>query len=225
LRKASTGGRICAVGWSIRVEELPIETSDYSMSADLPGEPNRRIGERHLTLFRVASIVADDRRELCLVKNISAGGALIRAYCSLEPEAEVQVELKEGQPIAGKVNWVRSSDVGITFDEPVDVVELLKVTSDGLRPRMPRIEVNGVGFVREGAVLHRALLQNISQGGVSVESGNPLTVGADVTVSIPGLASQGAVVTWNDGSRYGIRFNSVIPLAELVEWLHSRQGA
>ncbi|MGI8705758.1 MAG: PilZ domain-containing protein [Sphingomicrobium sp.] len=207
------------------MEELPIEATVYSMSADLPRESDPRTGERHLTLFRVASIVTGERRELCLVKNISTGGALIRAYCSLEPETEVQVELKEGQPLAGNVTWVRGSDAGITFDEPVDVVELLKATSDGLRPRMPRIEVSCVGFVREEAILHRALLHNISQGGVSVEPANPLTVGADVTVSLPGLAPQGGVVSWNDGSRYGIRFNSVIPLAGLVEWLHSRQGA
>ncbi len=90
---------------------------------------------------------------------------------------------------------------------------------------MPRIEVSCAGFVREGAILHRALLHNISQGGVSVETPNPLTVGGDVTVSLPGLAPQSAVVRWNDGLRYGITFNNVIPLAGLVEWLHSRQGA
>lgn len=206
------------------MEELPIETTVYSMSADMPRESSRRTDERHLTLFRVASIIAGDRRELCLVKNISAGGALIRAYCALEPEAPVQVELKEGQPLTGNVTWARGSDAGITFDEPVDVVELLKVTSDGPRPRMPRIEVSCAGFVREGATLHRALLHNISQGGVSVETAKPLTSGADVTVSLPGLAPHGGVVRWKDGLRYGITFNSVIPLAALVEWLHSRQG-
>lgn len=207
------------------MEELPIETTVYSMSADPPRESNRRTGERHLTLFRVGSIVVGDRRELCLVKNISAGGALIRAYCALEPETPVQVELKERQPLAGRVTWIRGSDAGIAFDEQVDVVELLRVTSDGPRPRMPRIEVSCVGFVREGAILHRALLHNISQGGVSVETANPLTVGGDVTVSLPGLAPQGAVVRWNDGSRYGVTFNSVLPLAGLVEWLHARQVA
>lgn len=207
------------------MEELPIETTVYSMSADPPRESDQRTGERHLTLFRVGSIVVGDRRELCLVKNISAGGALIRAYCPLEPETPVQVELKERQPLAGRVTWIQGSDAGIAFDEQVDVVELLRVTSDGPRPRMPRIEVSCVGFVREGAILHRALLHNISQGGVSVETANPLTVGADVTVSLPGLAPQGAVVRWNEGSRYGVTFNSVLPLAGLVEWLHARQVA
>ncbi len=206
------------------MEELPIETTVYSVSADPPAEPNRRNGVRHLTLFRVGTIIARGRRELCLVKNISAGGALIRAYCELEPEIAVDIELKERQPLAGRVGWVRGSDAGITFDQPVDVLDLLKTSSDGPRPRMPRMEVSCVGFIREGAILHRAILHNISQGGLSVETANPLTVGGEVIVSLPGLSRQGAMVKWKDGNRYGITFNNVLALAGLVEWLHSRSA-
>lgn len=193
------------------------------MSAEPPPETNRRADERHLTLFRVGSIIAGERRELCLVKNISAGGTLIRAYSSLEPDQRLQIELKEGQPIAGIVTWVRGSDAGITFDSPVDVIDLLKSSGDGPRPRMPRVEISCVGFVREGAVVNRAQVHNISQGGLKVESPNPLSPGADVTVSLPGLPPQGGTVRWNDGTLYGITFNSVLPLAGLVEWLHARE--
>ena len=205
------------------LEQLPIETTVFSMSSDPPRETNRRADERHLTLFRVGSIVVGGRRELCLVKNISAGGALVRAYSTLEPEQPLQIELKEGQPICGLVTWVRGGDAGITFDSPVDVLDLLKASSDGPRPRMPRVEISCVGFVREGAVLNRAQVHNISQGGLKVESSNPLTPGADVTVSLPGLPPQGGTVRWNDGSVYGISFNTVLPLAGLVEWLHARE--
>ena len=207
------------------MEELPIGTTAFSQSGDSPADGDQRGGERHLTLFRVGSIIIRGRRELCLVKNISAGGAFIRAYCALKPKARIKIELKEGQPLAGSVSWVRGSDAGIAFDKPVDVLDLLKASGDGARQRMPRIETHCVGFVREGAILHRAVVQNISQGGVSVETANPLTVGGEVTVSLPGLAPQSATVRWNDGSRYGITFNSVLPLAGLVDWLHARDGA
>ncbi len=203
------------------MEELPIETTIYSMSPR-PPEEDRRTDERHLTLFRVGTLVLGDRRELCLVKNISAGGVSIRAYCSLEPDTVLSIELKESQPVAGQVTWVGGSDAGITFDERVDVIDLLTSSVDGPRPRMPRIEVECVCFVREGAIVHRASLQNISQGGVSVEAPNPLSVGGEVTVSLPGLSPQAATVRWKHGSRYGISFNSVLSLAGLVKWLHER---
>jgi len=207
------------------VKESPVETTVYSMSADPPPDRERRADERHLTVFRVGSIIIGDRRELCLVKNISAGGALVRAYCPLRPEQRLQVELKENQPIGGTVNWVRGGDTGITFDGPVDVLDLIRTSSSGPRPRMPRVEVSAVCFVREGAILHRSNVHNISQGGVSVETANPLTVGGEVTVSLPGLAPRDAVVRWNDGATYGIAFNTVLPLAALVEWLQARRGA
>ena len=207
------------------MQQRPIETTIYSMSPEPPALAERRSDERHLTLFRVGSILIDSRRELCLVKNISAGGALIRAYCRLQPDLELQIELKEQQPIPGRVNWVKGTDAGITFNEPVDVVELLKSNGDGPRPRMPRVEVRCVVFVREGATTNRAALLNISQGGLSLDSDNSLTVGSDVTVSLPGLAPQAAVVRWSEGSRYGISFNTVLPLAGLTEWLQARANA
>jgi hypothetical protein len=207
------------------LEQLPIETTVYSMSPEPPVQPERRSDERHMTLFRVGSILVDGRRELCLVKNISAGGALIRAYCRLKPDLELQIELKEKQPISGQVNWVKGTDAGITFDERVDILDLLKSNDDGPRPRMPRVEVKCVVFVREGATTNRATLINISQGGLSVESENSLTVGADVTISLPQFPPQAAVVRWAEGSRYGISFNTVLPLAGLTEWLHGRSKA
>ncbi len=206
------------------MEQLPIETTVYSMSSEPPPQPERRADERHLTLFRVGSVLVDGRRELCLVKNISAGGALIRAYCRLQADLDLRIELKEQQPISGRVNWVKGTDAGITFDERVDVLDLLKSNGDGPRPRMPRVEVRCTVFVREGATTNRASLVNVSQGGLSVESDNPLTVDADVTVTLPGLPPQDAVVRWSEGSRYGISFNAVLPLAGLTEWLQGRSG-
>ena len=207
------------------MEQLPIETTLYSMSAEPPAEGNRRADERHLTLFRVGTIIIGDRRELCLVKNISAGGTLIRAYCPLQPDMKIHIELKERQPVSGVVTWIKGTDAGITFDERVDIIDLLKASGNDPRPRMPRIEVRCVCFVRDGAVLHRSTMQNISQGGLSVETPNGLNVNADVTVTIPGLPTQGAVVRWADGNRYGLSFNTVLPLAGLTSWLRERNAA
>ena len=101
----------------------------------------RRDGERYLTLFRVGSLMVENRRELCLIKNISAGGMMIRPYCKLEAGRPVSVELKRGEQIPGTVNWVRDDSAGVTFDQPIDVVELLATSMEGPRPRMPRVEV------------------------------------------------------------------------------------
>src|SRR4051794_31401977 len=121
-----------------RVEEQPVETTLYSLSDRAPEPAERRDDERYLTLFRVGTMMINDRRELCLIKNISAGGMMVRPYCKLAVGDRVSIELKRGEQIPGAIGWIRGDSAGIEFDERIDVVELLATSMEGPRPRMPR---------------------------------------------------------------------------------------
>ncbi|HMI40589.1 MAG TPA: PilZ domain-containing protein [Sphingomicrobium sp.] len=207
------------------MEEQPVETTLYSLSDTAPSPANRREGERLLTLYRVGSILIDDRRELCLIKNISSGGMMIRAYCDVAPDARVSVELKCGQPIEGAVSWVRDSSVGIEFDTPVDVIDLLSTSMDGPRPRMPRIEVDCFATLRDGSNVLRTRVHDISQGGVKLECATALASGSDVIATLPGLEPQASVVRWSDSGFIGITFNRLLALPVLVGWLEQQRSA
>ena len=210
-------------GRSEALDEQPVETTLYSLSESPPKQVDRRDGERHLTLFRVGSITIGDRRELCLIKNISAGGMLIRAYSVLEPGARIAVELKRGEQIPGTISWTRDSNAGITFDRQVDVVELLASSAEGPRPRMPRVEVRCIASVRQGSQVYGMRAHDISQGGLKVESQRELAIGSDVVVGLPGMAPQAAVVRWKEDGAYGITFNRLLALSELVAWLQAQR--
>ena len=204
------------------VEEQPVETTLYSLS-DAPPEPReRREDDRHLTLFRVGSITIGDRRELCLIKNISAGGMMIRAYCPIPEGTQLSIELKNGQPVTGKATWVKDSGVGVTFDQPVDVIEILSACADGPKQRMPRVEVDSIATVRDGANVYRLAVCDISQGGMKLRGDPLLEHGCDLSVSLPGLEPQPAALRWRQDGHIGISFNRLVPLAQLVAWL---QGA
>lgn len=205
------------------MEQRPVETTLYSLADSPPRPVDRRESERQLTLFRVGSLMIGERRELCLIKNISAGGMMIRAYCAIEPGTGVSVELKCGEPVKGSVLWVETDSVGVAFDEPVDVVELLTTSMEGPRPRMPRIEVDCVASIRAGADVHRMVARDVSQGGIKIETEIELGVGDGVIVTLPGLEPIAGVVRWSDSGCYGVTFNRVIPLPELVGWLHEQR--
>ena len=208
------------------MDNQAVETTLYSLSDAPPlpdAQPNRRDGERHMTLYRVGSIMVEDRRELCLIKNISAGGMMIRAYCTLAEGSSLSVELKSGQPISGKVGWLRDQSAGIAFDQPIDVIGILSASMDGPRPRMPRIEVSGHATIREGANSLRVNLCDISQGGMKIKCDAVLPVGADVIVSLPGLTAQPGVIRWTEHGHTGITFNRLLPLGELVCWLQDQR--
>lgn len=197
----------------------PLETTLYSLSDAPPTPGDRREDERHLTLYRVGSITIGDRRELCLIKNISAGGMMIRAYCAIAEGTALSIELKSGHPVSGRATWTRDQNVGVTFDEPIDVIEILSSSSEGPRPRMPRIEVDCFANVRDGANVYRLKVCDISQGGMKVEGEPLLEHGCDLSVSLPGLEPQPAALRWRQGGHLGISFNRLIPLSVLVAWL------
>lgn len=207
----------------MRVQEEPVDTTLYSLSDAPPAPVERRDGERHMTLFRVGTIIIGDRRELCLIKNVSAGGMLIRAYSQLETGTAVSIEMKQGESIPARVSWTRDECAGIEFDTPVDVVDLLTNSMSGPRPRMPRIEVCCIASVRRDGQVYGMRARDVSQGGVKVESDRDLPLGAEVVVTLPGLPPMPGVVRWRETGSYGISFNRLVALSDLVAWLQSQR--
>jgi len=209
---------------SDKVEAQPVETTLYSLSDAPPAaEGDRRDGERHMTLYRVGSILVDGRRELCLIKNISAGGMMIRLYCTIQENTPVTVELKSGHPIRGRITWARDQNAGIVFDHSIDVIDILSSAMNASRPRMPRIETHCHAGLRDGANALRVKVCDISQGGVKLECQSVLPKGADVVVTLPGLEPQPGLACWVEGGFIGVAFNCLLPLGELVAWLHEQR--
>ena len=205
------------------MQEKSVETTVYSLAAAAPAQPNRRGGERHLSLLRVGAILIEGRRELCLIRNISAGGMMIRAYSPIKPRMPISIELKQGDPVRGMVQWTDGDLAGVAFDTPIDVVALLAPPSEGPRPRLPRIEVESTAWVRQDADVIRTRTINVSQGGIRVQTTAALNVGGGVVVTLPGLTPAAGVVKWNEGEAYGIAFNRALILSELVQWLQDQQ--
>lgn len=200
-----------------------VEQTVYSLSEDAPARPDRRKGERYLSLLRVGAMLVDGRRELCLVRNVSAGGMLIRPYSPITAGTPVTIELKHGETVSGVARWIEDGMVGIEFDQPIDVVALLTSSEDGQQPRMPRIELSCTAWVREDADIYRTRTINISQGGMCVEGDPRLRVDVDVIVSLAGLGPLAGLVKWKEGDRYGIGFNRVLAVNELMSFLRQQQ--
>lgn len=205
------------------MQEQPVETTTYSLATSTPKQPDRREADRFLSLLRVGALMVEDRRELCLIRNISAGGMMIRAYSTIAVGTPLTIELKQGDPLDGVVQWVENGLTGVRFDSPIDVVALLAPPGDGPRPRLPRIELECTAWIRQDADVIRTRTVNVSQGGVRIETGARLSIGGDVVVTLPGLTPAAGVVKWKDGEAYGVSFNRGFILSELVDWLKDMQ--
>jgi hypothetical protein len=200
-----------------------VETTHYSLSASAPECPDRRSGERYVSLLRVGALTIDGRRELCLIRNISGGGMMIRPYSTIAAGTRLCVELKQGDTVQGVALWSRDGLVGIGFDAAIDVLALLGSTGGRPRARMPRIDLSCTAVVRHDGDVFRARVLNISQGGICVSADCGLDFDSSVVVSLTGLHAAAGVVKWTDGDCYGIGFNRVYPVNELMAFLQEQQ--
>jgi hypothetical protein len=202
-----------------------VEETCFSFSRETPPPPERRRGKRHMTILRVGTIQFGDRRELCLIRNISAGGLMAHVYSRLEVGQRVATELKSNQPIEGSVSWLEGANAGISFDQPIDVEEILNNQTEldnGWRPRLPRVEIDRLATLRVGAELFGVSTRNISQGGVAVETDHPLEPGQDVVLTLDKFRPLNGTVRWYADGVGGIAFNQVIPFRELMGWLQDK---
>lgn len=206
------------------MEKQPVETTLYSLDEDAPEPAQRRTSERHLSLLRVGVLMIGDNRELCLIRNVSAGGMLIRTYSLIPVGTRVAIELKHGEMVSGAIKWTKDDMAGVSFDEAIDVLSLIAFSEDGPRPRMPRMEIDCAAWLRNDGEVYRARALNISQGGMCVECPDEIKVGAEVVVSLNGLAPLRAMVKWRDGELHGIGFNRVLALSEVVSWLKQQRS-
>jgi len=201
-----------------------VEETTFSFSSAAP-QPDRRRQARHLTILRVGTLIIDGRRELCLIRNISAGGLMAHIYSSLAIGQQLFVELKTHQSISGTVAWIEGSNVGISFEEAADVEELLatqSVLDNGWRPRLPRVEIDRLATLRLGARTYGVSTRDISQGGVKIETDEPFEAGAEVVLTLDKFRPVHGAVRWYQDGLCGIAFNQVIPFHELMGWLRGR---
>jgi hypothetical protein len=200
-----------------------VETTRYSLSTAPPARPDRRSGSRQLSLLRVGVLIIGGRRELCLVRNISPGGMMVRCYSPIPEGSRISVELKHGDPVSGAVRWADEMVLGVAFDRPIDMLALLSPPLDGPRPRMPRIELSCSATLRHESKVLRVEALNISQGGACIRTTADLPVNGDAVLTLPGLHAAAAAVKWREGDLYGLRFNRAYPVHELMAFLREQQ--
>lgn len=207
----------------VDVNPRPPETTLISLTRSLPVPPDRRDGERYLTLLRVGSMTVDGRRQLCLIRNVSCGGMLVRTYSDTRPGTRLSIEFKHGESVVGTVRWVRDGEVGLMFDHAIDVLQLLESAVSGPRPRMPRVEIHASAWLRGDGRTYRVEAVDISQGGLKIEGPTTLRLRERVVVTLGGLSAIPGFVCWAEDRHYGICFNQALPLQTLIRWLKVQQ--
>lgn len=193
----------------------------FSFGGVMPEPGDRRGEERQLTTLRVAKLVTPDGEELCLIRNISSGGVMAHVYSRRDEGERVAIEIRNDRSLSGTIRWKEGTNIGISFDERIDVAEVLAVqaAARGVRHRAPRLDRQCTATLRLAAQRCRVEVRNVSQGGAGIVADHPLLERDEVILTMDGFHPVPGIVRWVRGSEAGIEFDQPIRFTELIEWL------
>ena len=92
----------------------------YSLSGDVPTADAGRESDDDVALWPGA-LTSGSVRRACAIRKLSAGGAILHCDHDVEIGERLELELMNGEQLAGHVVWRRGSEVGLAFDTQVDV--------------------------------------------------------------------------------------------------------
>ena len=192
-----------------------------------PDEPS---AAAHEGPFDKSAIYHSGVRHLCEIRKISALGATVASDLAPALGDRVLVDLATGQRPAGKVAWTDGSELGVRFDDSIDVIALLNrklVSQSPDRRTMPRLEVRCLAHIKCGENFWPAMLRNISSGGVQLEGREMPATGAYVSVFVDGLNVPSGEVVWIKGELIGVELLEELSWTSIIPWVRSaiRKGA
>jgi len=199
----------------------------YSLSGEVtPVDAPADEAER--SVLQRGTFVAGSIRDICFIRKIAAGGAVLHADMPLEEGRRLELELDTGEQLDGTIVWRRGCEVGLQFDEPIDVLSILArnlVSQPGERRRMPRVEVVCSGRLETGTKSLLVAVRDIAQGGARIEASVELAADQPVTLTPEGLRPLAATVRWAAGGAAGLAFRPELQWQELMPWLKARRQA
>src|SRR3954464_1528677 len=180
--------------------------------------------------FDASAIYHSGVRRECEIRKISALGVTVASDLVPALGDSVSVELATGQRPAGKIAWSDGRELGVRFDDSIDVIALLNrklVSQTPERRTMPRLEVRCLAHIKCGEHFWPAMLRNISAHGLQVEGIELPDAGSYVSVFVEGLNIPPGEVIWRRDRLAGIEVFEELSWTSIIPWVRSvvRKGA
>ena len=172
--------------------------------------------------FEKAGVYASGFRSEHAIHSISSLGATLRGRPPTPPGDDVTVELTTGQRSAATIAWAQGTTFGVGFDQPVDVLALIKrklVSQPVERRSMPRIEVRCTGWLKTDCDFSIVFVRNISARGVQLEGESLPAVGAEASLYLEGLNIPPGELVWRRDNLAGVRLRHDLSWLLILPWL------
>ncbi len=197
----------------------------FSLSGEAPAAQMLAEPAEHAA-FDSAALLGESGPLPCSIRKLSAAGAMLQIDHEITQVDGLQLELANGQSLAGRIAWTEQGSAGFLFESPIDVISTLARNLAALpaeRRSVPRVELNQTICVRRGNQVEFTRSRNLSQGGCGFETEIALQEGDAVQINFDGLRPLDGVVKWSQGNFAGIAFDEDLPWQVLMPWLRQAQ--
>lgn len=177
--------------------------------------PDRRSGNRHRSVCRIARVSRATDIGLWLVRNISDKGMMLQTSVDVGGGEDVEIALSEDTVVSGRIVWAGDGLCGIVFSEPIDVEETLadlarQQQSEGYRAL--RLPVDAEAMLITASDAFPIDLVDISKNGAGFRCRTLLEPGQLINLVLPGDGERrSALVRWVADGRGGLWFTSPLP--------------
>jgi hypothetical protein len=161
-------------------------------------------------------------RQPCSIRKISALGVTVTSDLTPALGDRASVELESGQRAAGRIAFTGRHELGVRFDDTIDVIALLNrklVSQVRERRTMPRVEARCAVHVKCGGQFWLGTLRNISARGLQIEGDDLPAVGSYVSVLVEGLNIPPGEVVWRRGKLAGIEVMEELSWTSIIPWI------
>lgn len=199
----------------------------FSLAEELPGAGSAGLGAGRSRL-QAGAVARGSIREICFLRRITKLGAVVSVDFVVAKGERLDLALLTGDQLAGTVEWVAGSEVGLRFDAPADVFALISrnlVQQPGDARRMPRIELQVSALLEAGGRREFVTVRNLSDGGARIESRSALAARQAVVLTLDGFRPVEGSVRWTQDQAAGIGFTPELSWQELMPWLRQTQTA
>ena len=160
----------------------------------------------------------------CSIRKISPLGVTLQSARQRGTGEAVAIELGTGKRSGGTVAWTGRGEIGVAFNEPVDMLALLNrklVSQPTERRTMPRVEIRCPVHVKCGAAMIRAALRNISANGLQLEGDELPPQGSYVAIFVEGLNLPAGEIVWRRGNLAGVELFEEMSWTSVIPWVRS----
>jgi hypothetical protein len=172
--------------------------------------------------FDSGVLIDSGSRTPCSIRKISALGATLITDQKKLAGSQVAVELGNGQRPSGTVDWADRRELGVRFDDPVDLLALINrtlVSQPVERRSMPRVELRCPVHVKYGEHFEPATMRNISARGLQIEGAALPSVGTYIAVFVEGLNIPAGEVVWSRDNLAGIEVFEELSWTSIIPWV------